>query len=479
MVGGNPLGKQRSKSLVLSAALVAATGVVFAGGARLRNARAQSATPLQPVGRSMVATGEKATPLTSESGRSAQGFGGTFETIYALVQDQYCDKLPTESKLARGVVRQMIAVLEDPNSYYLEPEQRKLLEDEGKGKLSGLGAALTIVGTKKDGYTDYKIVVVAPLPGSAAEKAGLKPGDVITHVDGKWILGYNPLLQYSKILERFKNRDADEDEVEKARLATRDRITGGILLHQAQMLLRGDTILAKTIAAKPKYAIKLQRPGVTTPISAEITPSVTTPPTVAFKTVTGEAGYLKVPFFSEETPTAVEKALDSLPKAGPGLVLDLRGNPGGSFDAVQKIAGLLAGKGTIAIEVGAKGKKTPLLSSDAPKYKGRITVLVDRGTASTAEALASYLQDRGVGSLVGQRTFGDGQVQALFPLEDGSGFTLSIGKLTTSKGIAWNGIGLAPQLALAPGTPEDQVIARAVAALTTAPKVAQTPATKG
>ena len=137
-------------------------------------------------------------------------------------------------------------------------------------------------------YTDYKITVVAPLPGSPAEKAGLKPGDIITHVDGKWVLGYDPLLSFVKVAQQFQNREVDEKVYEKARTSARDRIAGGIRLHAAEMLLRGDKLLAKTIAAKESYSVTIQRKGQSAPLKVEITPLTTTAPQVASKALAGK-----------------------------------------------------------------------------------------------------------------------------------------------------------------------------------------------
>ena len=458
--------------------MVLATGVAFAGGVRLR----QGNTPKLPstlqvaTGRAQVAEhGHAVTPLSGE----AQDFGGTFETVYALVKDQFYDKLPSDTKMAQTSVKLMIASLEDPNSYFLEPEQRKLFEGEAQGKFSGIGAVLSIQGTKTAGYTDYKIVVVAPLPGSPAEKAGLQPGDVITHVDGKWVLGYDPLISFSKVAQQFQNREVDEKAYEKARLAARDRITGGIRLHVAEFLLRGDTLLAKSIAAKDKYALTIRRKGQPTPLKVEVTPTATVVPPISSKMLEGKAGYLKIPYLTQGSDVAVAQALESLPSDRVGLVLDLRGTPGGSFEAMQRVSGLLAGRGVVAQEIGQGGKRSNLLANEAAKVRGPLTVLVDSGTASTAEALASCLSERVGATLVGEKTFGEALVQGMYLMQDGSAFTLITGKLVSGKGVAWAGVGLSPQVTVAAGTPESEVLTRAVATLKNRPQIAGTPTTGG
>jgi len=458
------LSRQRSSSLVLGSLLALSTGLAFAGGARLR--QGQSKVPTVPlkagVGSAQVAEiGHTVPPHESQ----AQDFGGTFETVLAYVKDQYYDKLPSESKMAAGSVKQMVAALEDPYSFYLEAPQRALLESEVKGTFSGIGAVLSIQGTKKDGYTDYKIVVVSPLPGSPAEKAGLKPGDTITHVDGKWVLGYDPMLSFIKVVQKFQNREVDDKAYEKARIATRDKIAGGIRLRVAEFVLRGDTTLSKAIANKDKVSLTVQRKGVATPIKTEVAFGKTEVPSVSTKTLDGKVTYLKIPYVSQSSDKDVETALAALPADSAGLVLDLRGASGGSFEAMQRIAGLLAGRGTVAIEVAAGGRRASLVANEEAKTKVPLTVLVNQGTSSTAEALASCLNERTGAPLVGEKTFGDALVQGLYLLEDGTGFTLTAGRLLSSKGVGWAGVGLSPQVTVAAGTPESDVLARAVATL--------------
>lgn len=463
--------RRRSSSLLFGSVLVLATGVAFAGGARLRQGRQTVAREaLKPaVGRAQVAENGHA---IAPSEPRAQDFGGTFETVYALVKDQYYDALPSDSKMARGSVKQMIAALEDPNSYFLEPEQRKLVESEIKGVFSGIGAPLSIQSSKKEGYTDYKLVVVAALAGSPAEKAGLKSGDVITHIDGKWILGYDPMLSFVKVVQRFQNREADEKEYEKARISTRDRLAGGIRLHAAEMILRGDTSMSKVLPKKEKHSLTVLRASSATPIKVDIAFATTTVTDVSSKVLENKAMYLKIPYLKVGVDTEVAKALESFPSDCSGLVIDLRGTSGGSFEAMQRIAGLLAGRGPVALEVGANGKRATIMTAEEARVKVPLTVLVDQGTASTAEALAACLNERVGAPLIGEKTFGDALVQGMYLLEDGSGFTLTAGKLLSSKGIAWAGIGLRPQVALAKGTPENEVLSRALATLKGRPQIA-------
>jgi carboxyl-terminal processing protease len=405
---------------------------------------------------------------------TAQGGFPPFEMVYALLREHYVDQLPDDTKLARGAVRSMLASLEDPNAYVVEPEQRALLEQESKGTFAGIGAALQVRGRKQEGYTEYKLHVIAPLPGSPAAKAGLRPGDVIVRIDGRWVLGYNPLVTYNKVLQRWQNRDATDAEVEKARIATRDKIQAGIPFHEAEMILRGDKSgvkvpAVKDIVGKATWKLTVERRGM--PVTVDVAPGTTRSPVVSAHSLPGGVAYARVPYFGDDTAAQLRKALVGLPAGG--LVLDLRGNPGGSLDAGRAVAGVLFGKGTFATELGPRGKKSLLGTTGNAWCKGPVTVLVDNGTASVAEALAANVVERGIGTTAGQKTFGDGLVQALYTMDDGSGFTLTVGTLAGAKGSRWAGTGLVPKIAIAPGTPEDKILAKAVAALRTVGKVAE------
>jgi carboxyl-terminal processing protease len=438
-------------------------GVAFAGGAVLKKSGAAPAKPIAPVRVAEATEGVSSVHLTAPAGEASENLA-TFEEVYRRVENEYTDALPSDTKLSQGAVSAMVASLEDPHSYFLNPAQRQLIDSEGKGKFSGIGAGLYLRAQKTEGYTDFKIVVVAPLPGSPAAKAGLKPGDVITRIDGKWVLGYNPLVQYIKVVERWQNKAATDDELEKVRQATQTKITTGIPFAPAQLALRGDGTV-KQLAGKTSYTLTVQRVGVATPVTVTVTPGTTEVQPVESKTLPGGANLIKIAAFTDSAPDAVKAALDKLPKTA-GIVLDLRGNPGGTFPSAQKIVGMLAGAGPLVNEIGAGGKKTVIAASGTAAGTRRITVLVDKGTGSTAEAVAQALVERGA-TLTGAGTFGDGIAQTLYKLDDGSGFTLTTGKLVSPKGVAWAGVGLTPKVAIAPGTPEEQVLVRAAATLAT------------
>lgn len=413
---------------------------------------------------------------------------GLFEEVYATVKDSYVDKLPDETRMAQGAVRAMVAELNDPNCRYLEPAERAAFQAQARdGRFAGIGAALRIVGTRRDGYTEHKITLVAVLPGSPAEKAGLRAGDVVSSVDNKYVLtAADPFAAVSRVAARIKSGEATEEEVEKASEAQEalvKRVGSGITLEKAIRALSVGENEKRTLVVQRANASAGAKPFLTT---ATLTTAVTSAPTPSSRTLAGGATYVRVTVFTSAATDAVTRALAS---GAPGVVLDLRDNPGGPLPLVQSIAGALlrangknamANAGSLFTLVGPRGKRVALSAAGPPvpatanaaassAVARSLVVLVNRGTAGEAEALAVALRDQGGATLMGGRTFGDGLVQTLFPLADGSGVLLTTGKLIGPRGTDWQNAGLAPAVTLAAGTPEEQVLLRAAAALHNAP----------
>lgn len=482
--------KQRRGSsggtILFISALAVGTGAAFATGAHLRDRIPQ---------RNTVVTPHTQYAQASENGKTA--FGGmslprrtsddgavgmsTFETVYQLVEQNYVDKLPEDRKLSQGAVKGMLSTLNDPSSIFLDKEQHDLVVAEGEGRFAGIGAALQIRPINREGYTEYKIIVVAPVAGSPAEKAGLKSGDVITHVDGKWVLGYDPFLKFNKLAKKIQDRenDADEDEARKELEAAKKRAIGGITLHGAQLALRGDVSTVKKLKLDAaKRTVTVERTGVKEPLKLTMeTAGITEVQPVSSKTLTGGVGYVRVSLL---TPKAVEEfrsALTTVP-TDKGLVLDLRGNSGGGLEAARGIAAAFAPGSPLGFEVGAGGKSVSLKAADAEapaKQVSKVAVLVDNGTARYAEMLAAALADRGIGTLVGGPTFGGASVQKLYTLADGSGFTLTTGKVISPNRVDWQGKGLVPRVKVAANATDEQVLGKALDLLAGRGQFAATP----
>ncbi len=410
----------------------------------------------------------------------------TFDTVYGLVKQYYVDKLPSDHAMTHGAIRSLLASLNDPNCYFLDKTQMQLLTDEGQGRFAGIGAALSVRAQKKDGYTEHKIVVVSALPGSPAAGAGLLPGDVITHVGGKWVLGFDPYLRANRLAQQVQARgDAAEENdavIKEVRSAQR-KANGGIALLDAMQVLRGDkTVLPKVKLPSDEVTLTVARAGVATPLKLTLMPSVTdvnqTAP-VAARVLDGDgAAYVRVPVFTQKSAEDFRRALDSLPVTSRdrGIVLDLRGNPGGDLQAALDLGASLA-PGTMGTQVMTGGRTKALRSEKAGSAqtvpRRPVALLVDKGTANVAEALAAALVDKGVGTLVGGRTFGDASLQTAFELPDGSAFVLVTGRMQGPR-TRWAGAGLAPSVAVANLT-EELLLRRAAEALRAAPRIAARP----
>jgi carboxyl-terminal processing protease len=395
----------------------------------------------------------------------------TFDTIYNLVRQYYVDRLPSDQKMSYSAIRSMLSSLNDPLCYFLEPEQYSLLEAEGQGVYPGIGASLAIQPQKRDGYTEYKIVVVAPLPGSPASKAGLKSGDVISHIDGRWVLGFNPYLNVNKLakkLETSVNPEEDEKQYRSELQAARKKEDGGIGLLSAQLVLRGDRKIAEKLnLVKPMHTLTVQRSGAKEPLALSVGMGNTNVPKVEGKILPTGEGYIRIVAFTQTTDKEFKKALESVP-TNKGLVIDLRRNAGGVLEAALRVESLLnptkAG-GVFIQQVSYSGKSAPVKSLPGIGKARPLSILVDGGTASMAEALAASLRDKGLATLVGGKTFGDGVIQSAFTLPDGAAFVIPTGKmLSPQKHSDWNTKGLQPKVAIKAGATEAQILAQAAEA---------------
>ncbi len=305
------------------------------------------------------------------------------EVLYA-VQSNYVDE-PDPARLVQGGLNGMMRVL-DASSEYLDAKDWKIAESEPPGDADGSGL---FVGTR-EGWP----VVIAPIEGSPAWRAGLAEGDIITRIDGHSAWGLGP-----------------------AEIATRLRGPAGTTVTLS--VLRGDAPHDRDLVLTRGT---VQLPAVRGTLVLD-----------------GGVGYLRLTTFNSRASAQVRAALDTLRRAGArSLVLDLRGNPGGLPEQALGVAGsfLPAGSELAATRGRRAGADGRLV---VPRGSTRVTwpmaVLVDGGTASVAEILAGSLQDLDRALLVGTNTFGSGDVQSLIPLRGGEGGV----RLTTARYLTPSG----------------------------------------
>ncbi len=380
----------------------------------------------------------------------------TFDDVYRLLERNFVDPLPTDAQMAHGAASAMLASLQDPDSRFLEAPEVSELNSEAQGQYRGIGAALAVrhVPHAKAGdipaYTEYRLVLVAPLPGSPAEKAGLQAGDMVAAVNGQWVYNDSYVYAQTKALKAVQD---DPVTFNKMLTTLQKKIDASLSLSQAQTKL--DDPAAKTLA------LSVTRPGLPQPLAVTLdtsAPTVVSP--VSARSLPGGIGYIKVAQFTPGADKDFDAALSGFGSSPKGLVLDLRDSPGGLLDVGAAIASKLTSVPALGY-LETKGKKVqPIAVTPDSAIVCPIVVLVNGGTANTAELLASALQSKGA-KLVGSTTFGDASDVKLITLKDGSGFTMTVGKLLTAAHGNFGGQGIKPDVAL-PSTSGDAPLNRAV-----------------
>ncbi|MCS6949660.1 MAG: S41 family peptidase [Armatimonadota bacterium] len=377
-----------------------------------------------------------------------------FYSVYKYVEKQHVEYTPELAKpMAYGAVRAMLQSLNDPNTRFLDPEEARLWQEAAKGTYYGIGAVMTVVRKVTEDVERRELTVVAPLPGSPAEKAGLQPGDVISEIDGRWVIAYDPFLQ-------VRRSGARGSELVKALEEARKRVVAGLDLRKALGML--------TNKDQPPMTLTVRRGNTT--LKVKVNPSVLRVEPVTYRLMADGLGYLRIAQFHAETPEALRRALAGLGNGLRGLVIDLRNNPGGSLESASQVAAMLVKSPTLALMETRQGetkRRQPVTINANPRVKAPIVVLVNRGTANVAEVLAVALRDKANARLVGERTFGDGLIQTFIPLSDGSALTLTTGKLLTLSGGDFHAKGVYPTVAVptAQRLGQDLALERAVGLL--------------
>ncbi len=400
----------------------------------------------------------------------------TFQQVYELLKEQYVNKIPSDTPLAHGAVAALVAALDDPNSRFMESAERQDVDAEDKGIYTGTGIVFTVRKETVDGLFERQLTVVDSIVGSPAAKAGLQTGDVITEINGHWVVSFDPFAAQEKL---FKSLAKDPVSFNHAVDATESKIKDGYTLSQAQTML--DTVQTAPLQ------LSVLRAGQPLKITVDGSSS-TTVTDVDSKLLADGNGYIQVNAFTDSTAGDFTKAMTALSSA-PGIVVDLRNCPGGDIDPALVLAKSLAADqplGSVVIRdshgifdrsVGFPVKVESLVyvstgSQTVPSisYAGRLAVLVNDGTANTAELFAAFLHDRLGAHMVGTTTFGDGMASTLFPMPDGSGFTLTTGLVKTSANTVFEAKGLVPDVALAESDTDGETgLSRAEAALALKP----------
>jgi carboxyl-terminal processing protease len=316
-----------------------------------------------------------------------------------LLNAKYVDREHLDQKqLLYGAVKGLMAAVGDPYTVFFDPDESKDFSNELKGSFEGIGAQ---VDTKDD-----RIVIVAPLADSPAEKAGLLPGDIILAIDGK--------------------------------------STSGMTVDEAVAKIRG--------AAGTKVTLNIVHKDQKQPQDIVITRDEITVNSVELETKdidNKKIAVLKVSRFGDDTVGLFQHDVDVILSSGyQGIILDLRSNPGGYLDAAVDLASNWVDNGNVVVkEVNYKNEVKDYNASGIPRLKGiKTVVLVNGGSASASEILSGALQDYKLATLVGEKTFGKGSVQELSDLADDTSLKITVAKWHTPNDRSIDKNGLEPDV---------------------------------
>ena len=328
-----------------------------------------------------------------------------FSDAYEKVRENYVRPVQ-DQELMSGAIEGMVASL-DPHSSYMDPKAFADMQIQTKGEFGGVGIEVTM--------DDGLIKVISPIDDTPAAKAGLKTGDYIASINGDSIQGLG--------------------------------------LNEAIDKMRGPV--------GSKVTLTVLRQGEKKPMEVQLTRAIIHVDSVKWHKE-GDVGYIRISAFNEETARGLEKAVRELKKQIPqvkGYVVDLRNDPGGLLDQAIQVSDDFLTKGEIVSTRGRHPEDTQRYDSkpgDITEGKP-VVVLINGGTASASEIVAGALQDHKRATIMGMTSFGKGSVQTIIPLGDGGGaLRLTTARYYTPSGRSIQAEGIAPTIAVAQGSEENQ-----------------------
>lgn len=319
------------------------------------------------------------------------------EEVIRSIRQNYVEDVST-SKLIKGAIKGTLEALDDPYSQYLDKTHFKAFEEETSGFFDGVGLVI--------GEKDGQIIVERPLEGTPAARAGIKMGDLIVTIDGK--------------------------------------STKGMAVEDAVKLIRGKRETTVTLT--------IRRPNVKEDLKFTLVRAKIEFPNVTNKMLAGQIGYVTIHSFNQETGDSLREAIEKLKGEGAqGVILDLRGNPGGLLDAAISVGSQFIGSGPIVKVKERSGEVRELGVVPGADEKTPLVVLVNHGSASASEIVAGAIQDTRRGVVVGEKTFGKASVQTVLRLSDGSGILITTETYLTPNGRSIHKTGITPEVQVKPG----------------------------
>lgn len=319
-----------------------------------------------------------------------------FWEVWHLLHARYFELPLNNEQLVEGAINGLLATLGDPNTRYLSPEAEADARSDLEGEMEGIGILVEFV--------DGQLTIISPLEGSPAEAAGLKAGDVLRQVDGMNLAGMD--------------------------------------LGQAADLVRGP--------AGTTVHLVIERDGQSLPF--EVQRDVLKIPSVRGEIVADNLAYVRLSRFAEPTAVELKELLEMLLADDPaGIILDLRGNPGGSLSSVVTVADQFLDEGLVVTERYGDDREVVFrataggLAQELP-----LVVLLDGGSASASEVLAGAIQDRQRGIIIGTLSFGKGTVQSWYGLSNGGGVRITVAHWLTPNGHWVHEQGITPDVVVDP-----------------------------
>ncbi len=345
---------------------------------------------------------EKSSALTEKknSGQSnaSSELPGDLQKIaqaYALIQENYLEDVE-ETELIEGAIDGMLATLDDPHTSYLNLDAMEEFNEQIESSFQGIGAEVSMV--------NGMVTIVSPIKDSPAEQAGLRPNDQVLSVDGESLEGLN----LNEAVAKIRGEKGSEVTLEILRASSTDPF---------EIVLVRDEIPVETV-----YSEIEEVDGKTT-------------------------GILEVTNFSEHTADEFEEHLTDLEDNNiEGLIIDVRGNPGGLLNVVEEMLSLFVPKDLPYLQIeDAEGEKEEFYSTLSEKKTYPISVIINEGSASASEILAVALKEMGY-DIVGHTSYGKGTVQTAVPLGDGSSIKMTTFKWLSPKGEWINEVGVEPTI---------------------------------
>ena len=326
--------------------------------------------------------------ITPESVKKLQALEATINKYFFL------EKADNET-LQEGLYKGLLSALDDPYTEYYTAEELEELMQDTEGIYFGIGAYVGL-----DSLTSLP-KISGVIGNSPAEEADLRPNDLVYEVDGT--------------------------------------STYGLTLTEAVNLIRGPE--------GTQVELTIVREGAGDYLHVTLTRRKVETPTVEYEMLEDDMGLISVSEFDDVTVDQFADALATIKGSGAkGIILDLRGNPGGSLSAVVSMCRMILPEGMIVYTEDKSGKRSEYTCDGSRKLTLPLVVLVDMNSASAAEIMAGAIQDHGLGTLVGTTTFGKGIVQQIVPFKDGSAVKITISAYFTPSGKNIHGIGIVPDV---------------------------------